>query len=86
MFIFASLLNLFSSYLVASIFGNILVIFIAFFAFIILNIEILSLFNSIEDKTILLFSILNLALVFAFFKKRKCKFLKPSFDFKRIKN
>jgi len=86
MFIFASLLNLFSSYLIASLFGNILVLFVVYFALIILNIEILSLFGAIEDKFILLFSLFNFVLSFVVFKKKKGVFIKPDFDFERFKN
>ena len=86
MLLFAGFLNLFSSYLIASIVENFLAIYVAFFGFVILNLEILSLFNGIYNYNILIFSCLNLIFSYLFFRYKKAKFLKPDIDFKRIKN
>lgn len=91
MYIIALVLNLLSSYFIASIFGNFLIIFIAFFALVILNVEILSLFGAICDKNLMILTILNfiISLSFLFFNKNKnknLKLLKPNFDFRRFKN
>ena len=82
----AGFLNLLSSYFIASIAGNFLALYVAFFAFVVLNIEILSLFNGIYGSNILIFSFLNLIFSFLFFKYKKACFLKPIIDFKKIKN
>ena len=86
MFFSCLILNTLSGFLIASIFRNILIFFISFFAFCVLNMEILSLFRAIDDKNILIFSILNLIFSIVFFKYKKVEFLKPNFDFKRLKN
>ena len=86
MFFCAILFNLFSSYLIASLCGNFLIIFIAYFALIVLNMEILSFFSAINGQNLLIFSFLNFILSFAFFKFKKGKFLKPNFDIKRFIN
>lgn len=86
MFITAIISNLISSYLIASIFGNFLIIFIAFFALIVLNMEILSLFGVINELNLFVFSIINLIIAFLFFKFKKAKPLKFKFDFNRLKN
>jgi len=86
MFLISTILNLISSYLIASVFSNFLIIYISFFALIILNVEILSLFNGIYDYNLLIFSIFNFIISFIFFKKTKSNFLKPIFNFKRLKN
>ncbi len=86
MFFLAIIFNLLSSYLIASIFGNFLIIFIAFFALIILNIEVLSLFGAIKELNAFIFSFLNLLITTAFFKYKNSTFLKINFDFKRLKN
>ena len=86
MFIGALIFNLFSSYMLASIFRNFLVIFISFFAAIVLNIEILSLFSAINELNLFIFSIVNFVITLAFFKFKKSSFLKVEFDFKRFKN
>ena len=82
----ASLLNLFSSYLIACLSGNFLVIFISFFALIVLNLEILSLFNAIKDINIIIFNFVLFAFSIILFKIKKAKFIKPNFDFKRLAN
>ena len=51
MFFIVIFLNLFSSYFLASIAKNLLVIFISFLAFVVLDMEILSLFHGICEKT-----------------------------------
>lgn len=86
MFITVIILNLISSYLIASIFNNLLIIFIAFFAFVILNMEILSVFSNITQANIFIFTILNLIFSIIFFKLKKSAFLKPKFDLQRLKN
>lgn len=86
MFITVIILNLISSYLIASIFNNLLIIFIAFFAFVILNMEILSLFSGITQTNIFILTVLNLIFSIIFFKFKKSVFLKPKFDFKKLKN
>ena len=86
MFITAFILNLLSSYFLASVFRSVLIIFISFFALVIINMEVLSLFSAINDINILIFSVLNLIFAFAIFKIKKSEFLKPKLDFKRLKN
>ena len=82
----ALFLNIISSYLIASIFSNYLIIFISFFSLIVLNMEILSLFGAITDINALIFSIFNLVISLSFFKIKKSTFLSPKFDFSRLKN
>ena len=86
MFLVAILSNLISSYFIASIFGNFLIIFIAFFALIVLNIELLSLFSAIKETNILILSIINLVITSFFFFYKKTKPIKINFDFKRLLN
>ncbi|MBR6298104.1 MAG: hypothetical protein IKR34_02550, partial [Candidatus Gastranaerophilales bacterium] len=86
MFLAAIILNLFSSYLIASVAKNILVIFISFFAFIVFDMEVLSLFHIITRNNVIIFSLLNLVFSILFFKFTKSAFLKINFDFERLKN
>ena len=86
MFFLAIILNLLSSYFLASIFGNLLIIFIAFFALIVLNMEILSLFRAINDINLFIFTIINFIVTFLLFKFKKAQFLKFQIDFNRLKN
>ncbi len=86
MFITAIISNLLSSYLIASIFGNFLIVFVAFFALVVLNMEFLSLFSAMNELNVLIFSFINLAFSVLFFKLKKVKLLKPNFDFIRLKN
>lgn len=86
MYFAAIILNLFSSYFIASIAKNILVIFISFFAFVILNMEVLSLFHAISPVNVIVLSFINLIFSFLVFKFKKAEFLKINIDFKRIKN
>lgn len=86
MFLGALIFNLLSSYFIASIFNQFLIIFIAFFALIVLNMEILSLFGAISEINALVFAILNFVVSFLYFKIKKNKPLKISFDFNRLKN
>ena len=86
MFIMAIISNLLSSYFLASIFGNFLIIFISFFALVVLNMEILSLFSAINELNVFIFSIINLIIVSLAFKYKKATFLKFNFDFNRLKN
>lgn len=86
MFFGAIILNLLSSYFLASTFGNLLIIFVAFFALIVLNIEILSLFSAINKLNAFIFSIINFIVTFSYFKFKKIEPLKPKFDFKRLLN
>ncbi|MBQ4646756.1 MAG: hypothetical protein IJB79_05350 [Candidatus Gastranaerophilales bacterium] len=86
MFVGAIILNLFSSYFLASIFGNFLIIFIALFALIVLNMEILSLFGAINEINAFVFSIINFLATFSYFKFKKIKPLKFNFDLNRLKN
>lgn len=86
MFFATIVFNLISSYLLASIGGSILIMFLTFFALIILNVEILSLFSAIQNFNLFIFSIFNLIFSICIFKYKKCSFIKPSFDFKRLKN
>lgn len=79
-------LNLLSSYFIASLFGNFLIIFIAFFALIVLNIEILSLFSAINEFNVIILTILNFIISLLFFIFKKPKPLKINFNFKRLKN
>lgn len=86
MYALAIILNLLSSYFIASIFGNFLIIFIAFFALVILNMEILSLFGAINETNAFILIIINFITSLSFFVIKKAKPLKPNFDFKRFKN
>lgn len=86
MFFLALIFNLFSSYFIASIFGHFLIIFIAFFALVILNIEILSLFTAINELNAFIFSFFNFIVTFLVFKYKKSKFLKIDFSFIHLKN
>lgn len=86
MFLIAAFFNILSSYFIASIYGSILVIFVALFGLIVLNVEILSLFGAISKINLLLFSIINFIASFLFWKKKKYPLLKPNLDFKRIIN
>ncbi|MBQ8848251.1 MAG: hypothetical protein IJ003_04835 [Candidatus Gastranaerophilales bacterium] len=86
MLIFTTIINLISSYLIASISCEFLVIFIAFFALVVLNLEILSLFNAINPLNITFLSIFFAIVISLFFKFKKAKFLKIKINFKRIKN
>jgi len=86
MFFLALVFNLLSSYFIASLGGHFLIMFVAFFALVVLNMEILSLFSAINELNVFIFSIINFCATFAVFKNKKTKFLKPSFDFKRFKN
>ena len=86
MFIGAIVLNLLSSYFLASIFGNFLIIFIAFFALVVLNMEILSLFSAIKELNVFIFSVANFLVTFAYFKFKNIIPLKFKFDFVRLKN
>ncbi len=86
MFLSAILFNFFSSYLIASLCNNFLIIFIAYFALIVLNMEILSFFSAINEINLLFFSFLNFILSFSFFKLKKGAILKPNFDIKRLIN
>jgi len=86
MFIVAFILNLISSYLIASVYNSFLIIFITFFALIILNMEILSLFGAMTDFSVFIFTIINLIFAIIFFKHKKASFLKINFDFNRLKN
>lgn len=86
MFILGVFLNLLSSYFLASIAGSFLVVYVAFFAIVILNIEVLSLFSAINSVNITIFSFFNLILSFLLFRKTSSDFLKFHFDFKKFKN
>ena len=86
MLLFATILNFITAYLIASLSAEILVIFVAFFALVILNIEILSLFKAISDVGIVALSGLFLVFFGIIFKYKKTNFLKFSFDFNRFKN
>lgn len=86
MFFGAIILNLISSYFLASIFGNLLIIFIAFFALVVLNMEILSIFGAISKLNVFIFSILNFLTTLSIFKYKKIPRLKINFDFKRLFN
>ena len=86
MLIGALLLNLLSSYFIASIFGNFLIIFIAFFALVVLNMEILSLFSAINELNVTILTILNFIASLSFFILKKTKLLKMDFDFVRLRN
>ncbi len=86
MFLAIVLLYLISSYLIASVAKNFLVIFVSFFAFVVLNMEILSLFKAISANNIIVFSLLNLVFSILLFKFKKAEFLKLKFDFSRFKN
>lgn len=86
MFLVVILLYLISSYLIASVAKNFLVVFVSFFAFVVLNMEILSLFKAISANNIAIFSILNLIFSILFFKYKKAELLKFEFDFSRFKN
>ena len=79
MFFTAILCNLISSYLIASMGGSLIIAFIAFFALVVLNVEILSLFQAINDLNLLILSIINLFLSIAIFKFKKTKLLKRGF-------
>ena len=86
MFFLTIFFNLISSYLIASIQGSFLVVLISFFAFVIINIEILSLFSAIKDVNLFIMSLFNLIFSFILFKFLKAKLYKFSFDFKRLFN
>ena len=86
MFFGAIILNLLSSYFLASVFSNFLIIFVVFFALVVLNMEILSLFSVINELNLFIFTIINFIVSFLIFKIKKTKFLKLNIDFKRFKN
>ncbi len=86
MLLVAGILNLISSYLIASIVNNFLAIYIVFFGLVIINMEILSIFSGIYDYNILIFSFLNLALSICLFKLKKSDFLKLDINFSKLKN
>ncbi|MBQ8476263.1 DUF2029 domain-containing protein, partial [bacterium] len=86
MLLVSGVLNLIASYFISCVINNFLGIYIAFFAFVVLNIEILSLFRAINDINILIFSFLNHVFSFLFFKYKKANFLKADIDFSKIKN
>ena len=86
MLILASILNLISSYFIASIAKSFLVVFVSLFGFIVADIQILSLFNGIYPKNILILTFLNLIFSFILFKILKAKPLKPKLDFYKLKN
>ncbi len=86
MFIAAIVFNILSSYFVASVYKSVLIIFVSFFALVVLNVEILSLFEAIGKNNLFVFAFLNFILTFAFFKYKKAKFLKPDFNFIRFKH
>lgn len=86
MFALTCVLNLISSYLFASVAGSFLVIFIAFFALVIFNLEFLSLFSAMTSVNTFIFSIINFIIASLVFKYKNASFLKPNFDFKRFLN
>lgn len=86
MFCVCLFFNLISSYLISCVAGSFLILLVAFFGLIVLNMEILSLFTSINSTNILICSILNFIISFCIFKKAKSDFLKPDIDIKRIIN
>ena len=86
MLLLSGFLNLISSYFIASVAKNFCAIYTIFFAFIVLNIQILSLFKGIYDYNILIFSFLNLLFSYVFFRYKKADFLKIDIEFKKIKN
>ncbi len=86
MFFLGVLLNFFSSYIIASIFGSELIIFITFFALIILNIEFLSLINSISSINIIILNTIESIILFFFWKNKKFPNLKLNLDLTKLKN
>ena len=77
-------LNLFSTYLICSIFQNLIIFFIVFFALIVLNCEILSIFQIFETKNIIQISIFDFVICFLAWFKFSKKFYLPTFP-KEIK-
>lgn len=86
MLFLAIFLNTISSFLIGSVYNSVLIVFISFFAFCVLNFEILSLFNSISKGWVLFLEIIFLIFSIFLFKVKKATFLKPKLDFKKIKN
>ena len=86
MFFLGILLNLFSSYIIASIIGSGLIIFIAFFALVILNIELLSLLNLINGTNIIILNIFELILLFFLWKNKKFSKLTLKINLTKLKN
>lgn len=70
-------LNAFISYFLSSIFGRLFYFPVIFFAFIVLNLEILSLFRAINGQNILIFSFLFLVFVFLVWLKKNKPILNP---------
>lgn len=83
---FAIILNFLTSYFISTIFNNIIILFISFFALIILNIEILSLFSAICPIGILSLNIIFFVISLYFFKKYNFPKLQSNFNFNKFKN
>lgn len=83
------ILNAFISYFLSAIFGRFLYFPIIFFAFIVLNLEILSLFKAINGQNILIFSFLFLIFILLIWFKKNKPILNPISDiinyFEKIK-
>ena len=71
--------------MIASFGRSLLIMFVAYFGLIILNVEILSLFGAITKNNIFIFSISNFILTFAFWRYKKFPLLKINVEFKKIK-
>ncbi len=81
-------LNLLSSYIIACLTRNALIIFPVFFGIIIFNMEILSLFNSIEAKNIILMNLGEIIILILLWKKINFQNLniKNSINLSKLKN
>ena len=81
-------LNLFCSYIVSCLIKNRLIFFVVFYAFIILNIEILSLFSAITAKNIIFLNLAELIILIFLWKKKN--FSTPNFknliNFTKLQN
>ena len=77
-------LNLISTFLICLIFKNLIIFFVIFFAIIVLDCEILSLFQAFNSNNIILISFLNLIISFLFWFIYSKKLYLPKFP-KEIK-
>lgn len=84
------ILNAFISYFLSSIFGRLSYFPILFFAFIVLNIEVLSLFKAIDGANILIFSFIAFIAVLVFWFNKNKPLINPISNFlecfEKIKN
>ena len=77
--IIACLLNFILSFQISSNFKNFSILFIAFFGFIVLNIEVLSLFKMINGENILILTLIEFLIVHLYWLKKKKPVYLPNF-------